>query len=113
MLPPAHRLTRRRDFARVSAAGKSVYTPTLRLRWVFTGRKASRLAVVVSTRVSKHATKRNRLRRQLRAVLREQLPHVKPGFDAVLSAAPPALGRSYGVLGKEVQTLVRKSALHQ
>jgi ribonuclease P protein component len=113
MLPSAHRLTRRRDFARVSAAGKSVYTPSLRLRWVVTGRPASRFAVVVSSRVSKHATKRNRLKRQLRTVLRQQLKQVKPGFDTVLSAAPQALGQPYAALRDEIQTLVRKSPLRQ
>ena len=111
MLPPAHRLTRRRDFARVSAAGKSVYTPALRLRRVVTGRTTSRFAVVVSSRVSKHATKRNRLKRQLRTALRQQLAHVKPGFDVVLSAAPSALGQPYAVLRDDVQALVHKSAL--
>ena len=113
MLPSAHRLTRRRDFARVNAAGKSVYTPALRLRWVFTGQPASRFAVVVSTRVSKLATKRNRLKRQLRTVLRSEMKRSKPGFDAVLSAASSALGQPYAVLRDEVQALVRKSALRQ
>lgn len=44
----------------------------------------SRAAVVISTRVAKRATRRNRLRRRLLGELRALWPQLKPGFDLVI-----------------------------
>lgn len=111
MLSRPHRLTRRRDFARVNAVGKNVYASHLRLRWVKVGADKSRFAVVVSTKVSKRATQRNKLKRRLREIVREHKPNIKPGIDIVISALPAALSCSYQELNQEVQVLLRKAAL--
>lgn len=86
MLPGPHRLTRRRDFAAVYRSGRRLGSRTLTLR-VTRRREAgpTRFGFVVGTKVSKAATVRNRIKRQLRHLVRARLPNIPPSLDAVLS----------------------------
>ncbi|TSC76528.1 MAG: ribonuclease P protein component [Parcubacteria group bacterium Gr01-1014_31] len=60
----------------------------LTVRVLPTGRQGSRFAFVVSNKVSKHAVQRNRLRRQLRELVRAMLPEVAGGYDVVVTVQP-------------------------
>ena len=44
----------------------------------------TRFGFVVSNKIDKRASRRNGLKRRLRAVIQELLPNVKPGFDIVI-----------------------------
>ena len=69
----------------------------------------SRFGVIVGKRVSLKATVRNRLKRQLRAVLGELLPEAKEGFLVVILTQPSALKCEYGNLRKELRDLLAKA----
>ncbi len=45
---------------------------------------ASRFGFVISNKISKLATKRNALKRQLRAIIEQEMPNVKAGYDVVI-----------------------------
>lgn len=45
---------------------------------------ASRFGFVISNKISKLATRRNVLKRQLRAIIEQELPNIKAGYDAVI-----------------------------
>ncbi len=47
------------------------------------GEIASRFAFIVSTKIDKRATRRNRIRRLLSESVRHQLPKIVPGLDCV------------------------------
>ena len=49
----------------------------------------SRFGFVVSNKIDKRATRRNGLKRRLRAVIGEQLEKIKPGFDLVILVKKP------------------------
>jgi len=55
----------------------------------------SRFGFIVSTRVSKKAVARNRLRRQMSEIIRINLKRIKKGFDIVLAARAKLVGVSY------------------
>lgn len=88
MLSKPHRLVRRADHLRVLRRGLTFRYPPLSVRVVATGRPTTRFAFIVSNQVSKRATERNRLRRQLREIIRGWLPRIRPGYDIVVSVRP-------------------------
>lgn len=111
MLPPKNRLASDRDIRRVNAKARPVYSRFLRLKALVNGLESSRATVVVSTKVSKKATVRNRLKRQLREIIRHDLPKLKPGFDIVISVSTEAIGKGYAELAGDIQALWAKARL--
>lgn len=111
MLSVKHRLTKEKDFKKIHASGRSFFSSWLRLRYLANNQELSRLAVVVSTKVSKKAVKRNRVKRQLREIIRLNLAKVKPGYDITISVNNKALDKDYKDLEKETLKLFAKARL--
>ena len=88
-----NRLSRSRDFDAVYRKGRSVSTRHLTLYWFpregedAAGADETRLGLAVSRKVGSAVT-RNRIKRQLRAVLEEVRPSVPAGHDYVLVVRP-------------------------
>ncbi len=90
MLPRRHRLRRHRDVVRASRARASAHGSFFTARSYERRDEApSRFAFVVSRKVSKNATERNRIARQARSIVAAALPHIVPGHDIVVIARSP------------------------
>ena len=87
MLPAPNRLRRRQDFTEVYAKGDRHYGKYLKLRVYDTKNLEvqTQVGIVVSKKFSKKAVVRNRIKRQLRAILRAFLPQLKQGFQIVIT----------------------------
>ncbi len=72
MLAKTHRLAKNSDVTRVVRAGRSFFSPMFIIKFV-RGSTAPRFTVVVSTKVSKLAVVRNRIKRVLREYVRLRL----------------------------------------
>lgn len=95
MLPATQRLRRTSDIQRVYKTGRAISTPVLRVFAAATAQtqavgQSSRATVVVSTRVSKKATDRNRIKRRIRTDLRPLLTSLAEAQDIVVVAQPKA-----------------------
>lgn len=95
--------------------GRSVRTRFISLRYITNPRRAhSRVAVIVSKKVSKSAVKRNRIRRRVYEIVRLYFDSLQPHIDMVFSvhnievATMPALEVHDAVLD-----LLRQSHLYQ
>lgn len=51
----------------------------------------ARFAIIVSKKVYKSAVKRNRLRRRIYEVIRQELDHIKPSLDVAVTIQDPSL----------------------
>ena len=112
MLPKANRLKRDKDFkALFSKKTPGVFGVFCGAKWKKNDLKVSRAAVVVGTKISKIAVVRNRLRRQIREVLRLNLDKLKPGYDLVLIVNKKALNKEYSELEQDVLKLLKKTPL--
>lgn len=69
-----------------------------------------RVGIVVSTKVSKKATVRNKIRRRLRELVRKM--HLPP-CEMVILAQPEAVGASYWDLLRDLGHALKKSGLVQ
>ena len=111
MLPAKNRLTKEGDFKRVYTSGRSFFSSSIRLKTLPNHLAVSRAAVVVSTKVSKKATKRNKLKRQLREIIRLNFKKLNSGHDIVVSVQPQALKIDFEQLEKDLLGLLKKARI--
>ena len=107
VVPP---LRRRADFEAVGRRGAARSTPTLVLRWAWTGRGETRLGVSTPRSLG-GAVQRNRLRRRLRELVRARIGRIGPGWDLLLIARPASREASYTELGAALDALIERSEI--
>jgi len=93
MLSKEHRLRNDKDIKTLFAKGKGVFGLLVNIKYRSNHILVSRFAVVVGTKVSKKAVVRNRLRRQINAIIFKRLKNFCPGFDVVLMPKKEAIGK--------------------
>lgn len=85
MIARDFRLRRASDFARVYKYGRSFGAKDLYIKSTKTNYDFSRVAVVVSKKVSKKAVVRNKIKRQNIELLRKDWGKLKPGYNIVVT----------------------------
>jgi ribonuclease P protein component len=88
MLAKLNRIKKKKDFETIFKKGKSLKSGFLVLRALKNDLKQNRFAFVVSQKVSKKATARNKVRRRLSEIIKTNLKNIKDGFDIVFVALP-------------------------
>lgn len=119
MLPRVHRLQDRQAFPQIYSRGKRrsgavlgiAYLPQPSGGGAVVDSRPSQVAVVVSKKVSRKATLRNRVRRQVQAVLYSLLPQLRAGYWIVFSARQPILTCPWQDLQQEVAQLLGRAGL--
>lgn len=112
MLPPLHRLTKRKDFDALFKRGKLVYVRQLQARVAkSTLGKQTRIAVIISAKTEKSAVKRNRAKRQVREIIRAVMPQVKPGYDVAISIKHSYLPLDFAAKKDVTLQLLKKAGL--
>ena len=105
MLAAQNRLRRRRDFQQLFRGGRVVRGKHLILRAI-PNPSTALVGFVVSSTIFKNATDRNRLKRQLRGIVREL--GVLPKIHCMFSATTAARHQSYETLAHEVDFLFQQ-----
>ncbi len=108
MLAKKYRLTKKKDFDRVFVGGQGYYTRFLGIKKTANNLTASRFGIIVSAKVSKKAVLRNRLKRQIRAIIKKHLSLIKPGYDWVIICLPPVLDLPFLELEKNILFIIKK-----
>jgi ribonuclease P protein component len=111
MLPAPHRLTGERRFAQLAGKGRPVHGQYLSIKYATGGGPVTRIGIVISKKVSKKAVERNRLRRQLRELLRPELPRITGGLDMMILVRPGTVGTAREKLSHDLFTVLRKARL--
>jgi len=111
MLTVKNRLTKERDFKKINRSGRSFFSSCFRLKYLTNNLGLNRFAIVVSTKISKKATERNRLKRQIREIIRLNQNKIKISHDVVVAAQTQALGKNYQDLEKNLLALITKAKL--
>lgn len=119
MLPDANRLKHRKDFSAVYRKGMRRNSAHFCLRALrkpksIESRKPTaekslqptRTGISISLKVSKRAVVRNRIKRQIRAALRQLLPRLKFGWDLVIVVRPIAQECNYAEILQELEQLL-------
>lgn len=123
MLPKEYKLKKMKDFEILFKEGRFVSGELFTAKvWKINPTKYPKrkyaegdlkIGVVVGLKVSKSAVKRNRLKRQMREVVRLALKNekIKVGFMVALIAKPSALGKDYEEIEKDIVNVFGKARL--
>ena len=68
----------------------------------------TRIAIIISKRVSNKAVDRNLLRRRLQSIIQRRLSRISQPYDIVMIAQPTALSANYRELELAVSTVLSK-----
>lgn len=110
MLPQHLRLRSPRDFETLRRQGQRWQGKRLALNAMPNDLPHSRVGFVVSGKVGKAAV-RNKVKRRLRAAVREWLPAMTPGYDIVIVAYPSSAEAAYHELEVELGHLFERASL--
>lgn len=112
MLPKQHRLPLRKEFNRVKKQGR-VFPGRFLSLLVGYGlcKSPSRFAFIVSKKIAKNATRRNKIRRLLAEVVYTFLPKIKTGFGGVFLTKKTIVDKSFSQIKKEVEEVFKQADL--
>lgn len=98
------------DFRRVRQEGRPWAHPLLVLHVRRTDGPRLRLGVTASKRFG-GAVQRNRFRRRVRELVRARLKELRPGWDVVVVARPPAANATFEELARALDHLTARAHL--
>lgn len=111
MLPQEHRLKSDKDIKALFAKGKGVFGSLVTIKYKKNTLGVSRFAIVAGLKVSKKAVERNRLKRQARAIIHEQLANIMPGIDIGILLKKEALTAPRDELKTQIIKGLKKATL--
>lgn len=113
MLAKQNRLSLRKELHRIQKEGKIFHFPLFSL---LAGQRLeangeSRFGFIVSNKIHKKATKRNRVKRLLREAVQMMLPEMEPGFDIVFLARKKILEQDWQAIKAAVEVAFREARI--
>jgi ribonuclease P protein component len=105
-----YRLKKNREFQYTYKKGRSFGHPLLVLISRKTRLPVTRIGFSITKKFGK-AVRRNRIKRQLREILRQRLPYIKTGYDIIFVVRKEAKDTTYSKLDQAVYNLLKRSNL--
>lgn len=113
MLKKENRLREKRAFQKVLKKGKLFQTKNLFLKLHEADNKDElKFGFIVSLKISKKAVKRNKLKRRMREILRQEIPKLKKGFWGIFLPKRSAIELDFWQLKKEIEEILKKANLY-
>jgi ribonuclease P protein component len=115
MLPAAHRLKETKEFQNILHRGRRAVGQFFTIRYLFLPPTAkSKFGFIVSTKVSKLATRRNHLKRLLRENIRTQfLTSFSRPISAVIIAKPDIIDKNFWQIQQDLQRVFKQISVLQ
>ncbi len=117
-LPKTHRLRNRKHYRAVYEQGIRRYSPHLTLIALSTESTTdaiyspeTKIGISISKKVSKKAVVRNRIKRQIKSVIRTNLHSMRPGWKIVIVVKPKAIECKYEHFLRELEELLKQTKI--
>lgn len=104
MLPKSGRIRLTREFERIFASRLSYTGRFARLAFVNSEQAASRCGIVISTKISKRAVVRNKIRRRVRSVFAELSPNLLPAKDIAVICLPSSTKAGFAEFREDLRS---------
>lgn len=112
MLDKVNRVRESREFLRIFKTVKPIYSDHLVIRATRRQGGVSRFGFVISNKIDKRSSRRNGLKRRIRAVIEHNLSNIKPGFDVVIQVKMAFdYPYEYKQIELEVLEIIKKTGL--
>ncbi len=109
MLSEIDRLRKKKDIERVFGKGKRFKEGFLILKITRNDLSQTRFGFIVSRKVSKKATLRNKIKRRLRAIVGKKMGKLKKGLDVLLIAYPGLETKDFWEIDETLNKLFKKA----
>ncbi|BAZ43055.1 protein subunit of ribonuclease P [Chondrocystis sp. NIES-4102] len=114
-LPLAYRLRNRHDYRTVYEQGLRRYSPHLTLIALAPSdplaMSNTMFGISIGKKVSKKAVIRNRLKRQIKGVIRTYLLSINPGWKVIIIVKPQAIECKYEHFLRELEELLKQAKI--
>jgi len=111
MLAKNCRLTKQKEIERVFKGGKGSFDKIIGVKAVSQEQELPRFGIVVSTKVSRQAVIRNKVKRRIRDVLKNHLNLIKKNQDILIIALPGIKEVEYQDIEQSLQKHFKKLKL--
>ncbi len=111
MLPKVHRIGAEKEFNDVFRKGYFLRSVFFTAKIAKNDRGVVRFGFVVSKKIAQKATDRNLIKRRLSEAVKFFLGKLKDGYDIVIVAQPPIVGKGFEEIKEEIRNLFCKGRL--
>lgn len=112
MLARQNRLREEADFERVKSRGRIIQSKSFGFSLYYRGDSdPSRFGFIVSNKISKDSTRRNRIKRSLSEAVRHSISYIKLGYDCVFLAKQLIVNKYTDELMNEVKKVLDISGI--
>lgn len=111
MLAKLNRLHTDQEIKQVALKGKAFFLPQFVFKYQIVKEPVLKIGFVVSTKIDKRATVRNRLKRQMREASRKLLPKSKQGYLVLVVAKKAALELDFKQICQQFEFAFKKIKL--
>ena len=112
MLAREARLRKNKDFDKVYKKGKSYSSKILKMYVLTSDLPIQRCGFSISKKVSKKAVERNKLKRRLSFIFREESKKIKDGIDIIFVARTEIISLDFSELEILVKNLLSKADIY-
>lgn len=112
MLKKNYRLVKEKDFKQVFKRGKYLNSSYLSLKIGKNKLPLSQFGFVVSTKISKKAVVRNKIKRQLKKIIQLNLKKIDQGLNMVIITHPSIRGVKYQAIETTLIDLLKKAKVY-
>lgn len=88
MLPKLNRITKDKEFEEIFRFGKSSFNAIIGVKALRKKIDYNKYGIIVSAKISKKATERNKIKRQIREIIRFNLSQMRQGYMVVIICLP-------------------------
>jgi len=81
---PKNTLSKKKDLDQIFKTGLSFYCPVLGLKYLQNNLGFNRIGIIIGLKVSKKAVIRNKIKRQIREIVRNDFSKTKNSYDIVI-----------------------------
>jgi len=111
VLQKLYRLQKNEDIKKLSKKGRRFKEDFLILKTISNNLNHTRFGFIVSRKLSKRATLRNKIRRKLRELVRLRLKEIKKGIDVIVIASPGLETKDFWEIDESINKLFKKAGL--
>lgn len=113
MLDKKNRIRLNKEFDQIFKTGQSFYGKAFGVKVIKTENKENRVGILVGTKISKKAVVRNKIKRQVREVVRQELPLLKKSYDLAIISLSTAIESDFSFLRDDLRSIFRKLKLYE
>ena len=111
MLPKINRVKKKKDFEVIFKKGISFKNELFILKFIKNNLGQSRFAFIVSQKISKKATVRNKIRRRLADIIKSNAGRIKVGIDLILITFPGIEKKEFSEIKEKLNSSLIKAKL--